>query len=94
MNIRFINLPNVPDFYADYVIVTREGLNFSLKFYRQRPVMKESYDVSGTGDVLGLEDEQQAFEAVLQASLTLSDFAIYHLINSLEKVGRPRLARG
>jgi len=87
MDIKFINLPNVSDLYSDYVIVTREGANFSLKFYRQRPVMKEGYDVSDTGEVLGLEEEGQSFECILQSSLTISDFAAYHLINSLDRVG-------
>ena len=86
-DIRFVDTPTVPELYSSYVIVTREGDNYALKFYRQRPIRREAYDVSDIGEVVGLEEEPMEFEGILQASLTLSDFAAYHLLNSLKRVG-------
>ena len=84
-DIKFINPPSVPELYADYVMVSREGDNFAFKFYRQRPVLKEDgYEVSSTGQVIGLETERPEFQGVLQASIVLPFYAAHDLLSSLE----------
>jgi hypothetical protein len=86
-DIRFINSPNVPELFSDYVILALEAGNVSIRFYRRRPVLKPSYEIADNGRVIGLEEECQEFEGVLQATLTLPNHAAYHLIESLDYLG-------
>lgn len=86
-DIRFINPPNVPELYSDYVIVAEEGENVALKFYRQRPMLNDKYEIDDTGNVVGLNEENQEFEGVLQASIVLPFHTAYYLLSSLEDSG-------
>ncbi len=86
-DIRFINSPNVPELYSDYVIVAEEGENLTLKFYRQRPVLNDKYEIDDNGHVVGLDTGNQKFEGVLQASIVLPFHAAYYLLSSLEDSG-------
>jgi hypothetical protein len=94
MDVRFINPPNTPELYADYVIARLDAGNVYLRFYRRRPMLRPVYRVAEDGRVVGFEDERQEFEGILQASLTLPLYAAYHLLESLDSLGVKSIIMG
>lgn len=84
--IKFSNPASVNELYADYIMVTDEGDNVCIKFYRQRPLMEGKYEMAEHGRIVS-DDLPQEYEGVLQSSLVLPLHAAYYLLTALEDLG-------